>query len=61
MSAEDGLALGREVALHVAQSIPQDIRPQSLGALDLKVAVPAGMTRGNMAATIAKAILRALG
>jgi hypothetical protein len=60
MSTEDGRACGHEVARCLADSLPDDLNQRNLGALSIKVPVPAGMSRDHLASMVAKAILRGL-
>jgi len=57
LDAEDGRRLGDEVAHRIAGGLPGDVRPQELGALDLRVMIPSGTPRERLAVLIAEAIL----
>lgn len=57
LDAEDGRHLGDEVAHRIAGGLPADVRPQELGALDLRVLVPAGTPRDRLALLIAEVVL----
>jgi hypothetical protein len=52
--------LGRAVVNKVAAQVPARSTPLHLGALDLRVTLPPGTRRDQMAAHIADAILEAL-
>jgi len=57
LSTEEGYRLGDEVARRIARGLPEDVRAQQLGALDLRVMIPDGTPRDRLAALIAEAIL----
>lgn len=57
---EEAQTLGQEVARHVADGLPVQQRDRYLGALDLRLSVPAGTSRRQIARLIAEAILKGL-
>lgn len=60
LSAEEGRAFGEDVARRVAETLSQQMNPRQLGALTLKVRLPAGTPHNQVAGAVAKAILRGL-
>lgn len=60
LGREEAQHLGQEVARHVADGLPPQIRPTHLRALDLRVAIPAMTPRERMAKSITDAILERL-
>lgn len=57
---EGARQLGEEVARRVAEGLSSQQSSVNLGALDLRVNVPAGTSRSQLAKLIAEAILRGL-
>lgn len=57
LSAGEARRLGEEVAQRIATGLPAQISRQQLGALDLRVLLPAGTPRDRLALLIAEAIL----
>ncbi|MFX0201149.1 MAG: hypothetical protein ACFFCW_33950, partial [Candidatus Hodarchaeota archaeon] len=60
LSAEEGRSLGEEVARHVGDGLLSQRRLQQLGTLDLRLKVPPGAPRTQMASMIAESILKGL-
>lgn len=60
LSAEEAHGLGKDVARRVADGLPERIGKQNLGALGLRVTVPKGTPRDQMAALVAEAILQGM-
>ena len=59
-SEQDGRALSEDVARRVSSGLPAHGGSRELGALQLRVAAPAGSTPSQMATAIAQAILKGL-
>jgi hypothetical protein len=57
LDAEEGYGLGDEVARRIADGLSAGLRPQQLGALDLRVLLPTGTPRDRLALLIAEAVL----
>jgi hypothetical protein len=60
ISRDQARGIGEEVAQRVSRDLPEHGRSQHLGALDLRVNVPVGTPRDQMAKLIALAILEKL-
>jgi hypothetical protein len=60
LSAVEARAVAREVAERVGNGLVAALPSRALGALDLRLTVPAGATRDEMVDTVAGAILGAL-
>ncbi|MDQ3546109.1 MAG: hypothetical protein M3429_06280 [Verrucomicrobiota bacterium] len=60
ISRGEARGIGKEVAERVAASLPVDGKRQRLGALSLRVNVPVGTPRDQMAKLIALSILEKL-
>ena len=61
ISREEGRGIGEDVAENLAASLPGQGKRQHLGALNLRLNVPVGTPRDQMAKLIALAILEKLG
>lgn len=61
LSREEGRRVGEEVAERVSDSLPADGKRLRLGALSLRVNVPVGTPRDQIAKMIALSILERLG
>jgi hypothetical protein len=59
-SAAEGRGLGQQVVHRVAGGLSDQVRPQQLGALDLRVTAPPGTPGDRLATSIAEAILKGL-
>ena len=57
ISTEEARRLGEDVARRIASALPPDGRTEHLGALDLRVSIPHGMPRDQLAIAIARGIL----
>jgi len=57
---EEARQLGEEVVRHVADGLSDQQSGMNLGALDLRVNVPPGTSRSQLAELIAEAILKGL-
>ena len=60
LTAEEGRRLGEEVARQMGASVPARATPLHLGALDLRLTLPSGLSRARLAQEIAMAILERL-
>lgn len=60
ISREAGREIGNEVSERIAASLPGDGKRQRLGALSLRVNVPVGTPRNQIAKMIALSILEKL-
>jgi hypothetical protein len=60
LSAEEGRALGADVARRVAEAIGPHVRREQLGRLDVRISAPAGTSRDRLASMVAERIVRAL-
>ena len=60
LTAEQARQLGEDVVQRLAVSLPERATPLRLGALDLRVTVPAGTPQDRLAERIAGAILERL-
>ncbi len=56
LSIEEGRMLGEEVVRAVSEGLPQDVRNRELGALKLRVKIPAGTAHGDIAEIVGKRI-----
>ena len=61
ISREEGRGMGEEVAERISQSLPGDGKRQRLGALTMRVKLPVGTPRDQIAKLIALSILEKLG
>lgn len=60
ISADEARGLGEEVARRIADGLPVVNGTRQLGALRLRVTVPEGTSRDQMASLIAETILRGI-
>ena len=60
LSRREAQHLGQEVAHHVADGLPPQIRPRHLRALDLRLAISVRTPRERIAKSITDAILERL-
>lgn len=60
LSVDEGRVLGEEVARTLSDHWPEGIRSRELGVLNLKVEIPAGTRRGDIARIVGEHILGAL-
>lgn len=60
LGEEDGRRLGEEVAQRLASSLPTDMQHMELYTLDVRLALSPGLSRDQMADSIAQQILRQL-
>ena len=60
LSAEEGRALGTEVARRISEALPQQGRAEHLGALEVRLAIPAGTPANRLAERVAEEIAKRL-
>ena len=60
LSAEEGRAFGEEIAHRLSACIIDRIKPQQIGELRLRVQIPAGTSRNQIAPAVSDLIIRAL-
>jgi hypothetical protein len=60
LSAEEGRSMGEELAQALAQGLPRQSTSQELGALNLRVMVASGVSRNQVVAEAARAILKVI-
>jgi hypothetical protein len=60
LSRKEGRRMGEEVAERISQSLPADGKNQQLGALTMRVKLPVGTPRDQIAKLIALSILEKL-
>lgn len=61
VSREEGRRMGHEVAEQISQSLPADGKREQLGAVTMRVKLPIGTPRDQIAKLIALSILEKLG
>lgn len=61
LTRDEAQGVGREAMQRVADSLPKNGKQQNLGSLDLRVNVPVGTPRDQLAKMIALSILERLG
>jgi len=57
LTVDEARRLAADVARRVAERLPAATRPLHLGALDLRITVPRGTPRSELAATLATQIV----
>lgn len=60
LSREEGQRAGEEVAQRISESLPARGGREHLGAVDMRVSIPQGMPRNQIARLIAQSILEKL-
>jgi len=61
MAVDEARLLGEDVAQQIAEGLPEEVRQEHLGALELRVLLPEGTPRDRLAMLIAEAVLGRLG